>query len=346
MTVFGALTRDQQVEHVVQAAGLSPSIHNTQPWSFAHVGDALALEADRSRSLPVTDPSGRQLVISCGSALGHARAAARGLGLSAAVQLLPDPARPDLLALLDLSPGPPPSASEVQLATAILHRHTFRGTFPGGGLPDGLLEVLRQVAEREDVTLSQVSRHDDLLELEVLLSRADDEQQRDPAHARELAGWLRDGPAEDGLPTSVVDQVASGSSLRQRDFTGTHPSLANGSAPEVDHPVVVVLTTSVDGPQSWLQAGQALAGVLLRAAEHDVQAQPLGQVTDTEGYRERLRVALSLVGVPQLVLRMGVTHEHLVATPRRSAQELLEGRSAQELLEGRSAPEKLDDVTR
>lgn len=317
------LSHQEQVDHVVQAAGLAPSIHNSQPWCFGVRDGWLALEADRTRALPVTDPSGRQLLVSCGSALLHARAAARGLGLDATVELLPDPARPDLLALLDLSSGPPPTTDEVLLATAILHRHTFRGAFPGGGLPPGLLETLREVAQAEGVALSEVAA-DDMVELEVLLSRADQEQVGDPAHAAELAGWLRTEPAVDGLPVAVVGQMAPGSSLRQRDFLAAGGSAGDGSAPDVDHPVVVVLSTFQDNPRSWLQAGQGLAAVLLRAAELDVQAQPLGQVTDTEGYRERLRSALGLVGYVQLVLRMGVTHEHLASTPRRSTRDLLD----------------------
>lgn len=327
MTALGSLTRREQVEHVVQAAGLAPSIHNTQPWRFSVEGGWLVLDADRSRGLTVTDPSGRQLLLSCGSALLHARAAARGLGLSARVRLLPDPDRPDRLALLDLTPALSPTQGEVLLATAILHRHTFRGAFPVGGLPTGLLDLMRLEAEGEGVVLSEVSSRDDLVALEVLLSRADLEQERDPAHVAELASWVHPDGAVDGLSPAAVRQVAPGSSLRQRDFGASRPAGSDGSTPEVDHPVVLVLSTLEDGPQQWLEAGQALAAVLLLAAEHGVQGQPLGQVTDSEGYRERLRSVLGLVGTPQLVLRMGVAHEHLVSTPRRSTQDVMGGAS-------------------
>jgi hypothetical protein len=73
----------------VERASLAPSIHNTQPWRFVVQSDALELRADNERQLRALDPTGRQLVISCGCALFNAR-----VGLAdRAVQVdrIPDP---------------------------------------------------------------------------------------------------------------------------------------------------------------------------------------------------------------------------------------------------------------
>jgi hypothetical protein len=51
---------------------LAPSIHNTQPWSFRiENNNTIELYADRKRALPVLDPIGRELTISCGIVLGY-----------------------------------------------------------------------------------------------------------------------------------------------------------------------------------------------------------------------------------------------------------------------------------
>ncbi len=47
-------------------ATLAPSVHNTQPWRFDLGPTSLDLSADATRRLPVIDPDGRQLRISCG----------------------------------------------------------------------------------------------------------------------------------------------------------------------------------------------------------------------------------------------------------------------------------------
>jgi hypothetical protein len=306
----------------VQAAGLAPSVHNTQPWRFVSRPGTLEIHADPTRQLEVLDPDSRQLHLSCGAALHHARVAARALGLDADVSLLPDPSRPTHLADLVLTEGRSATEDEVRMATAMLRRHTHRGPFDSAALPPSLLDLLSTAARSEGARLMHVRSEDHLIALEVLLSQADELEQHDPRYREELQRWVRHGNTDaDGVPDSAASVVA-GSSLRQRDFTLTSPASLDGSASAAEHPVVVVLTTDDDDPVAWLQAGQALAAVLLHAAEHGVQTQPLGQVTDIVAYRLGLRGALGILGVPQLVLRMGYARR-TAATPRRPVEDIL-----------------------
>ena len=312
----------EQLRHIVQAAGLAPSVHNTQPWSFVASPDGLELHADVTRQLPVLDAQGRQLHLSCGGALLHARVAARAIGIDVDARLLPDPTRPGLLADLVLTRGTPGTQDEVALATAILHRHTFRGAFDDAPVAPALVDRLRKAAELEGAVLKEVSRSQDLMELAVLLSHTDTDEEHDAAYRAELQQWLR-ADAPDGLPAAALADVAPGSTLRQRDFTLTHPAGTNGSAPDADRPLVLVLGTETDDERAWLMAGQALSALLLRAADVDVQAQPLGQVTDSSASRRRLRTALGLVCMPQLVLRMGRATTACARTPRRAVEDVL-----------------------
>ena len=319
-----ALTYDEQLRHVVQLASLSPSVHNTQPWRFVLLEDGLELRADPSRQLMVLDGEGRQLHVSCGSALYHARVAARAIGLNAMVHLLPDPTDPTLLATLTLSPGAAPRFEDVELATAILHRHTFRAAFDPEPVPDRLVTQLGEVAEREGAVLRRVQSQEDVIELAVLLDHASRDEELDPAYRQELRSWLRTDPGSpDGLPVEVVDLTAAGAAMRQRDFSLTHPDGVDGSTPVAERPLLLVLGVGQDDPDGWLRAGQALAAVLLTAAASGVQAQPLGQVTDSPVYRRRLQAALSMVTVPQLVLRMGRAPRSPATTPRRALHDVV-----------------------
>ena len=307
---------------MVQAAGLAPSVHNTQPWRFVLRPDGLELHADDTRRLQVLDRDGRQLHLSCGAAIFHARLAARALGLDVAVQLLPDASAPDRLADLTVLQGAAPTEDEIRLASAILLRHTHRGAFGIRVVSPALVDRLRLDSEAEGALLYEISTRDDLIELEVMLSRADAEEQQDGAYRDELRKWVHaDDSQGDGIPAAALEP-APGSSLRQRDFTLSHEPGIDGSTPLADHPAVLILSTADDDPRSWLQAGQALAALLLRAADHGVQAQPLGQVTDALAHRLGLRAALGLVGLPQLVLRLGYA-SHTGATPRREVEDLL-----------------------
>lgn len=320
----------EQIRKVVSAATRAPSVHNTQPWRFSAGPDSLDLYADQARRLAVVDPSGRQVDLSCGAALFHARAAARGLGLDVQVAVLPDPAVPDLLARLRLAPGTSASAAELELAAAIDQRHTFRDAFEDRVVPDRLIERLRLVAEAEGAVLRPVTEPDDLVELEVLLSSADAAEEGNEGYRQELASWVgKDAGSADGVPTSALasEEGDRGSSLRLRDFALTRPDLGTRSAagpPVAEHPAVVVLATDRDDRRAWLQAGQALGAVLLVATSSGLLAQPLGQVTDLPGHRARLRSALGMVGVPQLVLRMGFARgAQADETPRRPLGDVL-----------------------
>lgn len=311
------------VEHVVEAATLALSVHNTQPWRFALRADGFDLHADHDRQLAVLDPDGRQLHLSCGAALATARVAARALGLDAVVVLLPDPAAPDLLARLTLVPGAPATDEDVELALAVLRRHTVREAFAPQALPATLLEELRAAAEAEGAGLVALRGPHEQVELEVLLAGADAAERRDPDYRAELAAWVRDPATGDGIPPAAVTSPAGrGSSLQLRDFTLGGPARPSGEVPVAEHPDVVVLTSGVDDPEGWLRAGQALGALLLRAARDGVQAQPLGQVTDLPWWRTRLAVVLDLVGTPQLVLRLGYARA-VARTPRRALEEVL-----------------------
>ena len=316
-------------EAVVSAARQAPSVHNTQPWRFVSSDAGLGLWADPDRQLSVLDPDGHQLHLSCGVAVQHAQVAARALGLDDDVVLLPDPAEPGHLAQLRLSPGQPATADEQALGDAVSTRHTDRNAFTAQRLPDELVEALRLTAEAQGAWLRPVRTRDDLLELEVLLARADRTQQADPAYREELAAWVRHGPSADGIPAQLLPADAErGSSLQLRDFRpGSATVPAPALPPLAEHPDVLVIGTVDDTATSWLRAGQALGAVLLLGTVHGTTAQPLGQATDSASSRRTLGRALGLVGVPQLALRIGyptASSAPAGSTPRRAVHDLLD----------------------
>src|SRR3712207_1450385 len=91
------------LEAAVDRAVLAPSVHNTQPWTFVLGPDRVEVRADRSRQLPVLDPLGRELAQSVGAALFNLRVALSARGWDIAVDRLPRPDDPDLLAGVDRS---------------------------------------------------------------------------------------------------------------------------------------------------------------------------------------------------------------------------------------------------
>ncbi|MGB8649562.1 MAG: nitroreductase family protein [Mycobacteriales bacterium] len=318
------LTAEER-EHLVLMATCAPSVHNTQPWQFVPEPDGVLLRVDRSRQLTVLDPEGRELLVSCGTAVHHLQVAARALGLDTEVELFPDRHSRDTVARVRTHRGEPASDAEVASAVAILHRHTHRGRFTDEHVPDEVLERLRVAVEGEGGLL-RVVRDDELVEVEVLVSRAEQALLQTPGYTGELSRWVWHEPPDeergDGMPQAAVDHGPDrAESLQGRQFEGT-PAPRPLEPPTPEHPAVVVLSTEADTPTDWVQAGRALSALLLTATELGALAQPIGQVIDVPKERMALQRLLGTVGPPQMVLRLGMGVSAPVS-PRRPVDEVL-----------------------
>jgi hypothetical protein len=81
-------------------AARARSVQDTQPWHIVQREYVLEIRADWTRQLPLVDPSGRQLLLSCGCAVFNARIAFAAAGVAVDVDRFPDPEQPDLVARL------------------------------------------------------------------------------------------------------------------------------------------------------------------------------------------------------------------------------------------------------
>ena len=301
----GGLT-EEQVRSVLVAAMAAPSLHNSQPWRFSCAPTTIELYADVARAVPVADPDHRELLLSCGAALLNLRLAIRALGVHPAVQLLPDPTNPDLLAVVRPQGHNVATSVDRRLAEAIPHRRTNRKPFTALTVPVALLNGLRQAAKIEQAWLATLAAGQ-LPILRTLLGQAHNAQQHDPAFVAEWSHWTGRGPGSaDGVPAS------SGGPLPEpqdewmlRDYSAGHarPRVA-GKDFEPD-PLIAVIGTFHDLPLARLQAGQAMQRVLLVATAAGLSASFLSQVVEVPATRKQLRELIVGGLWPQTVLRLG-----------------------------------------
>ncbi len=319
-----------QLRAAVKYAILAPSSHNSQPWVFRIGNDHLEMFADRSRRLPVVDPDDRELVISCGAALFMLRLALRNFGIGEHTELLPDPAKPDLLARVRIGGSAAPSEVEHALFTAIRLRHTDRSAYETRGVPPELLHVLARAAEREGAWLVTIDDPSIRGHVADLVGLADRVQMADVEFRRELAKWLRPNVTRrhDGMPGYALGRGGFASIthplvIRRFDVGGGQAAgdeeLVRGS------PTLSVLGTAGEHPRAWLSCGQALAHVLLRAQVEGVTASFLNQPIEVTRVRRLLEMIVGHVGHVQLLLRLGYsTHSQLRPTPRRPIADVID----------------------
>ncbi len=322
------------VAAVIAMAARAPSLHNTQPWRFRVRGDVIELLADPSRQLRGLDPAGRELTISCGAALFGLRLGLRRRGYLPAVELLPDPVQPGLLARVRPDGRAPATAEEAELVAAVPHRHTHRGPFAPGEVPASLLTALQRDAAAEGSELIEVREPELVAGLGRLVELAAAEQRADAGIAAELSRWVRPAgsTARDGVPAtartiarassfgaagSFGAAARSGARMPPRDFGQPGTDEADGAPPAA----TAVLMTPGDTTADWLRAGQALQRLLLRAATRWVFASLQSQPLESPARRGQVSGLLGLAGQPQMLLELGRATTAL-ATPRRPHSEL------------------------
>jgi hypothetical protein len=286
----------------------APSVHNTQPWRFILGGDVLEIRADWTRQLRVLDPHGRQLLLSCGCALFNARVALAGSGFGAMIERFPDPARPDVVARIVIDESRQIDDGLAELDPAIEVRRTNRREFSDEVVPEDVVDVLVDAANREAAEAFSIERPEHRLAAARLSQQADQIENTDPAYRAELRAWTSDDPRrDDGVPAYAVPYVDGGSEddLPIRDFdtrgmgwlpTRTHSSL---------NQCLLLLGALEESRMAWLRTGEALERVLLEIARRGYAASPLTQVVEVARTNELLRQELGLTMHPHVLVRVG-----------------------------------------
>jgi nitroreductase len=308
------------------AARRAPSIFNSQPWRWRIAGDTAELRADRQRQLPVVDPDGRLLTLSCGAALHHARVALAGAGATAEVSRLPEPTDPDLMACVRFTGTGAAAPAAIRAQQAIALRRTDRRPFAEVAVPAEAIGELRVAAEREGAHLHVLrpGDPDDVVALAPAATRAAAVEFADPAYRAELDTWINRPDARgDGVPAATADSHDM-RPVPARDFTPGAP--VAGGEPVDRHARYAILFTDDDTPLSWLRAGEALSATLLTATMLRLATSPISDVIEVPATRRVLRELLGGLGHPMIALRIGVPADAPPppAAPRRPTDEIID----------------------
>jgi hypothetical protein len=289
----------------VAAAGLAPSIHNTQPWRWHLSGDSLDLNLEPSRLLQVADPDTRLATLSCGAALHHARVSLAAQGWRATVTRIPDPAHPEHLAHLRVD-GPAPAPVEAltaRRAHTIELRHTDRRPLTGPPIGPEETATIVTAVEAEGSSL-HILRPDQVIDLATAADHAHRTELHETRWQAELAYWTGGTrPTGTGIPDTTIPAKPPQTTVPGRDF-GHYGDLPISEGHDRSA-VFAILYGHGDQPQDWLHAGEALSAAWLTATEIGVSLLPLSATIEMTSTRQAMRVLLSSVGHPYLVLRLG-----------------------------------------
>jgi nitroreductase len=316
----------ERLRFLLQWAILAPSRHNAQPWTFEIEGDELRVYADASRALPVADPDGRQLVMSCGAAIVNLRLAAQHFGHATSAEIVRSHRRDGLLARVRLEERSATTPEAEEMFQAIPRRRTNRLPLDGREPREGLVTALLRDARREGAWLRGVEESERRAVGE-LVAEGDRLQWSSSRFRAELAHWSRHNGTlrRDGMPGYALGMSDAAALVQPLVMRFTNPGREEADRDRrraTCCKALLVLSTPRDGTAEWIAAGEALQRILLRAAAAGLYASYFAQPIENPDLRRRLGDVLAHPGVPQVMFRLGYGLD-VRAVPRRPVDEVL-----------------------
>ncbi|TXH37855.1 MAG: hypothetical protein E6Q98_05895 [Rhodospirillaceae bacterium] len=332
----------EKLTFLLNYAVLAPSVLGTEPWCFYVSDNSLVLRIDPARRLPVTDPEGREMMISCGAALLNLRVAAAFYGQDLHLMAFPEEQRSDVVVKATLGPRKT-SAADPKLFESITKRRTSRGGFAVRPMSEDLPHRLTEAARQEGAVLSFLVDTEAQIGMLALAAEARRQQLAILAYRNELSHWVQKRVAEardheseawhrlgkpSGPLAGTTPEPLDRPELATPSAAGFARMLANGADTPEDRAtsdnssVLALLATASDSKEDWLMVGQALQRVLLVAAVEDVSAAYINAPIEKEKFRRQVGRIFHVKGSPQIMLRMG-TGTQRPPTPRRPMAEVV-----------------------
>jgi hypothetical protein len=314
----------------------APSVHNSQPWRWvAEVGpdkSTVHLYVDRGRTVPATDHSGREAILSCGAVLDHLRIAMTAAQYQTTITRFPDQNDPSHLATLEFSPADHVTEAQQNRARAMLQRRTDRLPFRPPTQWHLFEPVLRSTFD-EDVAMLDVLSDDQRPRLAEASELSEALRRDDPSYHVELDWWTSSFALAQGLPPSALLSVTE---RRRVEIARDYPIRSQQdrrSEIAADWSKILVLSTPDDTRTDVLRCGEVLSTVLIECTMAGMATCTLTHLIESEESRDIVGGLIGRRGQPQVLIRVGTAPpmESLPApTPRRPLDSVLEIRQMPE----------------
>jgi hypothetical protein len=218
------------------------------------------------------------------------------------------------LARITVTGRSPVTDAELRLDQATELRHADRRPLLDEPLPEAAVGAMRAMAATFGIGLHPLQR-DQVIDLAVATSQAQDGEVGDAAARAELDAWTGPGrPNGAGVPDANIPDRTVPTTVPMRDF-GHLGSLAIPEGHD-NAATYIILYGLAEQSHSWLRAGEALDAIWLTATEHGIALLPLSAAVESPATRQVLHRILSGLGYPYIALRLGIADATLPATAR------------------------------
>lgn len=313
---------------ILNYARLAPSVHNTQPWSFAVDGMMIAISVDKTRMLTDGDPTGRELWISLGACLETLLTATIALGHAAVIteQQTDTIEQPFVKIVIT----PKAQSSQPQLLTAITQRRSYRGPMRITTLPSSLIATCHDVIrDLQGVSVHLLDMPADIEAVADLTYKGMRLALSNPAFRHELADLINYNwsPARVGMHGFVLNRHGLGSVWEKWSIKlglGTRQKALADRTKVAGASGLLFVATEGDVPSYWFTAGRAYYRTCLVITQTGLAQSTIAATVEAASFHEDVEHLLHTPHRVQSMLRIGnASYQQKNSSPRLNVEELL-----------------------
>lgn len=299
-TMSNVLAQNADYLFMIENAIKAPSGHNTQPWLFKICDSEIDIYPDFTKSLPVVDPDNRELFVSLGCATENLCIAASHKGYRGDVTITDNGVIKIMLSQDSLN-----MASSLYPQIPI--RQTNRSIYNGKIIPEDSIALLKSVGAETCIGVHFFKNGTpEYHVISEMVYKGNNIQMSDKNFKEELRQWMRynkkhQNATKDGLSyavfgapniprfiakpiiTRAINEKSQNKNDRKRIESSSH---------------FILLTTSSNTVEQWINLGRTLERILLKATEMGISHAYLNQPNEVS--------ELSL----EMAQRLGISNEY------------------------------------
>ncbi len=312
---------------IIEHATKAPSGHNTQPWKFKILENAIEVYPDFSQELPVVDSDHRELYISLGCAVCNMRLAALQYGYAYTTQIIEEKKQTSIKINLEKT-----QTTKDTLFEQIEKRQTNRSMYTGKSIDDAVLTPLQKWNHQDGIGIYFFKNGDhDFQIIKENILKGNEIQMNDPKFREELISWIRFNKQEvnttqNGLSYEVMGSPSLPNFLAKMiiAFFLTAKKQNKTDTQKIDSSShFILLTTQSNTIKEWIYLGMSLQKLLLQCTQWEIATAFCNQPCEIESLSSELQKQLPINHeYPSIILRIGYA-KSVPFSPRKDLEKVL-----------------------
>lgn len=308
---------------------LAPSAHNAQPWKCSVEDSRIDVLIDPRFALPVSDPIGRQTLLSLGAFTANLVLAAQAFGLKADVTWYPESSMTGVVVSIEFSGFASASIPKnSQVLTSIIDRRVNRAFYGSKPLTNAVIETIKEVNSSSDFEISITTGQEKISRLARCVSIGMAFAFKGKLFRRELSQFITANTSDKkvGIPGYTAGLGLIASHVIPRFMWSFDIGSSQAKLEErrfLSSPAIMVIGANQDSPKAWLQTGYLYQEVALTLTRLGVDHALAGAPIEAPTVPQKVQQIIESTYRPLMFVRLGYAKQRASHSPRRPISDIL-----------------------